>query len=57
MTYSHDQTKYQRSEKIISGTTYIGEKCNWKIEDYYKIMYKPFNDLEQAGRVYALLEE
>ena len=57
MTDSHNQTKLQRAENKISEATYLGEKRNWKIEDYYRIMYKPFNDLEQAGRVYALLEE
>ena len=53
----HDQTKDQCAEKKISEATYSGGNCNWKIEDYYNIMSKAFNDLEESCGVYALSEE
>ena len=40
--------------KKIYGATYSGVKHNWKIEDYYNILSKAFNNLEQSGGVYAL---
>ena len=57
LTESYDQTKYQRAEKKISESTYSGGKRNCKIEDYYNIMSKEFNDLDKSGGVYALPEE
>ena len=57
LTYSHDHTKDQRAERKISEASYSGGTRNWKVEYYYNIMSKSFNDLEQAGGVYALSEE
>ena len=56
LTESHEQTKYKCSKKKTYEATYSGEKRNQKIEDYYNIIPKSFNDLEQAGGVYALPE-
>ena len=46
-----------RTEKKISEATYSRENNKQKIEDYYNIMSKFLNDLEQAGELYALSEE
>ena len=57
LTESDDQTKPQRAENKLSESTYSGGKCKWKIEDYYNIMSKEFNDLEQSVGVYTLSED
>ena len=57
MTDSNDQTKAHCAKNKIYEATYLGENHNWKIEDYYNITSKVFNDLDQAGRVRALLED
>ena len=44
-------------QKQISEASYSGGTRNWKVEYYYNIMSKSFNELEQAGGVYALSEE
>ena len=41
-----DHTKNQHAEKKISEATYLGVKRNCKIEDYYIIISKAFNDHE-----------
>ena len=54
ITDSLDHTKSQRAEKKLSETSYSGENRNWEIEDYYNIISKSFNDLEQDVGVYSL---
>ena len=51
---SHDLTKAQREKNKTPEATYSRENNNWKIQEYYNIMSKEFNDPEKDGVVYKL---
>ena len=56
MTDSHNQTKALAASNSIKNAHYNGNR-RFTIEDYYNLMTKSFNTLDDAGAVYSLTEE
>ena len=56
-TASYEETKVRSAEKKINDANYFGERRNFSIENYYDVLAKAFNDLDDAGGVYKLSEE
>ena len=54
-TDAHEQTKATAASNSIKNAVYTGNR-RFSIEDYYSLMAKAFNTLEDAGAVYALTE-